>query len=279
MISRPALHGCCQAPVRLSLLLSMGLALAWAGPARAGCERTLVVPVSDMGPLVRVSDSVSGAFPDYLRAIGERAGCSFQFVPTPRRRAERLMFETQAVDVFLPATQSARRDRDFVFVPLFRQSLGVAVKQGQDTAVPDTLEALLLKPHLRAAFVRGVFLGPDYEHFVNALVSARRADMVGDWATLGRMLRAGRIGFSIVPLPVAQGSFDDGQPLVPSQAISLRPLRNTEPIISGLYLSKRLPAADLASLQRAFGRSLAEGDVTKAFSPLPGGVTQVPYKP
>lgn len=257
--------------------LCVGLWLPLA--AWADCERPLVVPVSDMGPLVKVGRQVAGAFPAYLRQVGERVGCRFEFVPTPRPRAERLMFEHRSADVFLPATQSATRDRDFVFVPLFRQTLGIAVRQGREADVPDSLEALLQRTDLRAAFVRGVFLGPDYASFVQAMLTARRADLVSDWATLGRMLRAERISFSIVPLPVAEGSFDDGTAPSPGDAIVLRQIRPVDAIVSGLYLSRRIPAADLASLQAAFARSLADGEVTRAFAGVPGGVTPATFRP
>lgn len=260
-------------------LTAICAALWWSASAWAGCERPLVVPVSDMGALVKVDAHVSGAFPDYLRHVGARVGCHFEFVPTPRPRAERLMFEQRSADVFLPATQSAQRDREFVFIPLFRQTLGIAVKQGREPDMPDSLEGLLQRSDLRAAIVRGVFLGPDYERFVRALLAARRADLVSDWATLGRMLRADRVGFSIVPLPVAEGSFDAGTSQASAGAISLRPIRHADAIVSGFYLSRRLPAADLATLQGAFARSVADGEVTRAFAGVPGGVTPATFKP
>ena len=115
--------------------------------AWADCSRVIVVPAAPTGFNVKVTDDlVTGVYPDWLREVGRRSGCTLQFPVVPRARADSMLFVYNQSDMLLPASQNA-----------------------------------------------------EYDTLVRDLIAENRVDFVNDLETIGRMLRAGRADFTILP--------------------------------------------------------------------------------
>ncbi|QJQ06698.1 amino acid ABC transporter substrate-binding protein [Undibacterium piscinae] len=75
-------------------------------PASAACSRPILVPVSAAGlSVITNGDAVSGIYPEILRSVADKEGCSFIFTPVPRARLE-LMFESGKADLIVPAKKN-----------------------------------------------------------------------------------------------------------------------------------------------------------------------------
>lgn len=251
---------------RLAVLALAGAALA-GQRAEAGCSRVIDVPVSPAGRLVFVeAEQILGVLPELLRERGALAGCEFLFSVVPRARAERTVFDAQSGDLYLPAIRKPSRDRSHLFVPLSHQGLAVATLRTH-AHVPADLERLLADKNLRGVFVRGYYFGPAYGDFIDQLLADRRADIVPDIEALGRMLRAGRADFTLLPHVTGQGALDlaPRQPLAQT-AFRIELLQAVPLMENGVYLSRRnLDAADLALLTQMFEQAVAEGALRRAF--------------
>src|SRR5688572_24902731 len=101
--------------VRLS---AIAFSLLVHGGAMAACTRPVQAAASPIGLSVIVKgDTVSGAFPEFLNAVGRKAGCEFVYPVVPRARLE-AMFENGQADVIMASVQSEQRDRFGQFIPL-----------------------------------------------------------------------------------------------------------------------------------------------------------------
>src|SRR5690242_6630543 len=106
---------------RLVWTLCAALFIAAAAPAaRAGCSRTLEVPVAPLGfSIIIDGDKASGVFVEFMQQVAANAGCQLHMPPVPRARLE-FMFEHGEADLMLAATRSDARDQYGQFIPLVR---------------------------------------------------------------------------------------------------------------------------------------------------------------
>ena len=226
------------------------LAICCAGPcatAMANCSRPIVVPASSLGKIMMVDGARGqawGIYPDLLRAYGVRAGCSFVFPVVPRARAE-VLVQTGEADLLLSAVKVSHRDSWGNFVPMLG-SEWVLVSHG-NSAPPRSVQALLDLPRLKFNAVRGFNGGPSYLNLLAGLEARGELEYVNDAQTIIRKMAAGRVDYTVMASQTFAGTLDD---MPPAQRIAVRYSRldGLAPAVTGVYLSKAMPAADAAEV-------------------------------
>lgn len=236
-----------------------GLLLALAGPAAADCSRPISAPVAPAARLAIVEgERVSGVWPDFLRQLGADIGCRFEFPVLPRARLELELLAGETLDLMVPATQTPERDRRALFVPLLRQPLMLLTRSADAGKIDNSLEALR-QSGWRTAILRSYAFSPAYRALIAELDAQHRVDYVNDADAIGRMLRAGRVEFALLPPAVAHS--------VAGPGMGLRRFEALPPLEVGVYLSTRtLAAPDLALLRDGLARAAREGRVRRAFA-------------
>jgi len=253
-------------PARRGFLRGLGpalLGMAFAPAARARCERALVVPVAPTGFNVQVlpDGQVRGVYPDLLRSLEPALGCSFSFPIVPRPRQSLMFFETGEADLFLPASRTAERDQKAEFLPMLRLTPTLITFGASTEAPPASVEALVARKEWRAVVVRSYTWGSEYERLLRRLEEQHRVDVVADLKTLGQMLRAGRVQFTILPPTLLHSALQDGiSEARATQDFRFQLLSGLPPSEVGTYLStSTLDAETRRRLRRLIEQALAEG--------------------
>ncbi len=172
--------------LRLVLTLLLALPLA----ARAGCSRTIIVPVSPLGITVTVdANGVGGVFPDMLRAAGTAAGCEFNWLVAPRARIE-AMFEAGQSDMLLAASRSPKRDLLGTYVPMVG-TRATLISIDSKRAPVHSLAQLLKRTELRVALVRGYDFGEAYQMLVQKLGEQNRLILEASSSKVARLINEG----------------------------------------------------------------------------------------
>lgn len=241
--------------------LHAGVLLLWAvfAPlAHADCSRLIRAPVSPASRLVIVEgERVSGVWPDLLRQLGADIGCSFEFPVLPRARIEMELLAGQRLDVMAPATQTPQRDRHALFVPLLHQPLMLLTRNADVGKVASL--AALRRSGWRTAALRSFAFSAEYRALIAELAAEHRVDYVNDPDAVGRMLRAGRIDFALLPPSGAFSALD--------KSLSQRRFDALPLLEVGAYLSTHtLAPADLALLREALVKASKDGRVRRAFA-------------
>lgn len=252
-------------------------ALVLFAPAQgwAQCSRPIVVPAAPTGFSVMVeSGLVRGIYPDWLRAVGRRIGCTFEFPVVPRARADHMFFEQHSADILTPASQTRERDARAEFVHFYGLTPALITHQSVRGEIPRDVTALLTDTKWRAALVRRYSFGDEYQALLRELEASGRVDFVSDLETVERMLRSGRVEFSILPASLMYSALLDGQAAQGAGEFRYHELRGLSPIRSGAYLSLRsLPPQDRELLRDALSKAARDGSFRKAHEPhLPESV-------
>jgi polar amino acid transport system substrate-binding protein len=232
--------------------------------AFAACSRVINVPVSATGRSVVINgDSITGVYPDVLRAVGPKEGCSFAFSVVPRARLA-AMFEVGDADLLIPAARTPHRDEQGVFVPLiFSRAMLISI--GADRPAIRNAQQLLDQRELRVAFVRGYDYGSGYQSLLKELSKQRRVFMEVDAAAIVRLMEAGVVDATIMAPSILAGAMLGGSRALLSklryEAMSELPWGD-----SGAYISKRsVSPADTIALQELLERAAKSGAVWNAF--------------
>lgn len=245
----------------LCVLLGLGSASVW-----AQCSRVIVAPAAPTGFNVKVVDDVvSGVYPEWLREVGRKAGCSFQFPVVPRARADSMVFATHQADMLLPASQNAERDQKAQFVHLVNLTPALITLQSFPNA-PNEVRLLLGRTAMRAALVRSYSWGDEYDALVRELMVHNRVDFVNDLETIGRMLRMGRVDFTILPPTLLYSALQVASAGVQTGEFNYTPLKGLPRSKAGAYLSSRtLSQADLDLLRTNMIRASKDGSLRASF--------------
>lgn len=246
------------------LLLAAGLALPlW---ACAACSRDIIVPVAPTGYSVIIAgDTVSGAFPDMLRELGEKMGCKFLFPVVPRARLASMFLQSGEADLMLPASRSAERDQLAIFVPMMTLKMAlISLKQKQ--VRPASVGELLARRQWNGIVVRSYVFGDEYNALVRGLDAQNRIFYANSLATVARMLQVGRGDFTIVAPSVFLTSLSEDPALASLRdKLEYTTLDGLPPTESGAYISKRsLSAADQGELYALLERA-RKGVLWKSF--------------
>lgn len=247
-------------------LLTLAALLALPGWAAAGCTRTINVPIAPIGLSVFVApdNTVSGVYPEILRSMSTKEGCSFEFSVVPRARLD-VLFESGRADLLIPASRSPARDELGLFVPLV-YSRATLISVASERPAAKTAQDLLSRRDIKVGLVRGFDFGPGYQALVRELAEQGRVVQEVDAASVGRLMQSGAVDMTIMAPSILVGALL-GEPkvagLVPRlryEAIEELPWGD-----SGAYISKHLNEADTNTLREALERSSKSGAVWKAF--------------
>ena len=249
-----------------ALLVGLGLVLGGATAAHAACTRVIQVPVSAMGQSVRIEgDTITGIYPDLLRGLSDKEGCTFVLTEVPRARQE-IMFETGRADLLIPASKTPKRDALGTFVALIHNRATLLSIQSNRAAVK-TVRDLQDNSKLKVALVRGFDYGPIYQELITALGKQGRLILEVDAVSVARLLKAGTADVTIMAPTILVGAVQ-GDERVQDILDKLR----TEPLDdlpwgdSGVYISTTaLNPQDKAALQDALERVARSGEVWKGF--------------
>jgi polar amino acid transport system substrate-binding protein len=241
--------------------LAMGTSIS-----RAECTRSIVVPAAPTGFNVKVTDEiVSGVYPDWLREVGRKAGCQIQFPVVPRARADSMTFVSGQADMLIPASQNLDRDQKAQFVHLVNLTPSL-ITLSTAPMPPKDLRALEGRSKLRGALVRSYSWGDEYDALVRGLAAENRVDFVNDLETVGRMLRVGRVDFTILPPTLLHSALQVSPGGVRSGEFRFSPLAGLPKSRVGAYLSRQtLSPADMDLLSSTMAKSARDGSLRVAF--------------
>lgn len=244
--------------VALAVLLPLG--------AHASCSRGINVPMASTGLSVVVTgDAVSGIYPDLLRVMSEKEGCTFAMTAVPRARLE-VLFETGRADLLIPASKTPKRDTLGTFVALIQNRALLISIQSKRPAVGSVRE-LLAQPELKVALVRGFDYGQAYQDMVAALGQQGRLILEVDALSVARLLKAGTVDVTFMAPTILAGAVQ-GDERVRDMVDNLRmeALEEMPWGTSGVYISNTsLSPDDKATLHAALERAARSGDVWKSF--------------
>ena len=247
-------------------LLSLGLAVCGAVAAHAACSRVIQVPVSSAGQGVLIDgDTISGIYPDLLRGLSDKEGCTFAMTEVPRARQE-IMFETGRADLLIPASKTPRRDALGTFVALIHHRAALLSIQPNRPAIK-TVRELQDNSKLKVALVRGSDYGQLYQELITALTKQGRLILEVDALSVARLLKAGTADVTIMTPSILAGAVQGDERVQDiSDKLRIEPLDDLPWGDNGVYISNTsLNPQDKAALQDALGRAARSGEVWKAF--------------
>ncbi len=233
----------------------------------AGCSRTINVPMAPIGLSVFVAsdNSLSGVYPDVLRAIVAREGCNFEFSLVPRARLD-VMFESGRADLLIPASRSPSRDDYGIFVPLV-YSRATLISMSMDRPAIQSAQELLERRELKVGVVRGFDFGTAYQSLVKSLTEQGRLVQEVDAASVARLMQSGAVDLTIMAPSILVGAIQV-DPKLAKLMVKLRyePIDELPWGDSGAYISKKaMSEADINTLRDALERAARSGAVWKAF--------------
>lgn len=235
--------------------------------AVAACSRPIRVPVAPTGFSVIISGAtVTGAFPDMLREIGDKMGCKFVFPIMPRARLTFQFMESGESDLFIPASRSAERDRQALFIPMMKLKMALITMTQRDIRV-GSVEELIASRKLQGVSVRSYVFGDEYNALMQRLDLDKRVSYGNDPLMVARMLKAGRGDFTIVAPSIFLSSLSEDPDLsdlpLKVQYSALAGLPMTD---SGAYISKRsLSPQDQEELRLLLEAARKNGTLWKMF--------------
>lgn len=248
------------------LAWTVGLGLCLPMAAQGACSRVINVPVAATGQSVLVEgDTIKGIYPDLLRGLAEKDGCTVALSAVPRARLE-MLFETGRADVLIPASKTPRRDAHGIFIPLIHNRAMLISLQSGRTPLK-SVQDLLDQPGLKLALVRGFDYGQAYQELVAALDKQGRVILEVDALSVARLLKTGTADATIMAPSILAGAVQDDERVRDvMERLRIESLRELPWGDSGAYLSNRsLSPPDRAALQAALERAARAGVVWKGF--------------
>ena len=235
-------------------------------PALARCTRPLSVPVAATGlSIIDQGDIISGIYPEILRTIAAKEGCTFTITIVPRARLE-VMFESGKADLMIPATRTPHRDLYGLFVPLVRNR---AMLMSIQSSLPPvkTMQDLLAQSKTKVAVVRGFDYGERYQELLAELQKQGRLLVDTDPLSVARLLKLGSADYVLMAPTILAGTsqtdprVDDIVDHLRYEALAELPWGE-----SGVYFSRKsVSLEDLNTLQEIFDRVARNGVVWKGF--------------
>ncbi len=249
-------------------LKTIWLAWAWGltvHMAWAQCSRPIVVPAAPTGFNVRVEgELVTGVYPDWLREVGRRAGCSFQFPVVPRARADSMVLRNAQADMLLPASQNAERDQQGQFLHFVSLTPSL-ITLSNTPNVPKDVRSLVTRTRWRAAMVRTYSWGDEYDSLLRELGADGRLEFVNDLDTVARLLRLGRVDFTILPPTLLYSALQAGEGIQTGE-FRYTTLAGLPRSRVGAYVSRQtMNTADLELLRATTAKASKDGTLKHFF--------------
>lgn len=253
---------------RLALhVLAIATGLSAVPAAHAHCNRPVQVPVSATGHSVLIKgNSISGIYPDMLRALGAKEKCRFVFTEVPRARLEKL-FETGKADMIVASTRSVRRDEFGVFIPMVRSRATLIALDDAERTPFKTTQELLGSKDTRLVVVRGYDYGSAYFALIEAMGKDNRLLMESDPSAVARLMKAHPGNVTIMVPTIFYTAVQEDPRLVDQlDRLRVEPLDDIPWGESGVYLSKSsLEPALFQFLQTSLLRAGQSATVHKGF--------------
>ncbi|MBI2753611.1 MAG: transporter substrate-binding domain-containing protein [Betaproteobacteria bacterium] len=251
-------------PTLVCSVLAVGAALPRA--AQAACSRVIHVPISATGQSVIVDgDTIKGIYPDLLRSLADKDGCTVALSAVPRARQE-ILFETGRADLLIPASRTPKRDMHGSFIPLIRNRAMLISLRGSRPAIK-TMQDLVDRPGFKVALVRGFDYGQTYQDLISTLTLQGRLILEVDALSVARLLKSGAADATIMTPSILAGALQDDERVqdlldrLQFEALPELPWGH-----SGVYLSNStLNPRDLAALRAALERAAKSGVVWRGF--------------
>lgn len=248
------------------LAVTLGFGPFAASTVYAKCSRVIQVPVAPIGQSVVIEgDIISGIYPELLRSLTDKEGCSFSISEVPRARLE-LMFEAGRADLLIPASKTPKRDAVGTFVPLV-QNRPTLISLASNRANFRSMQELHDDPSIKVALVRGFDYGPSYQELISNLTKKGRVIMDVDALSVARLLKSGTAHATIMAPTIFAGAIQADERVKDLiDRLRIEPLEELPWGYSGVYLSNSaLNLRDKAALQEAFERASQSGDIWKSF--------------
>lgn len=253
--------------------LLLALPLLAASGARAAdpvCTRPLKVGVSSLGYSTFKRDGrLQGILPELLALLTQRSGCALQLEFRPRARVL-LEFGQGRLDLVTATQRTQERDQLGHYVPYAYTEFDLVLRAD---AGLDSLAALLARPQMSLAVVRGIVMPPALQDLAQRLQSQGRLEQAPDYENLAERMRAGRVLAALVPTTVHAKLLADGLFGGPVFNVDLE---ESEPIEIGFYFSlTTLSAAEREHLELHLRRLVREGEVRRLYARYLGeGLTE-----
>jgi polar amino acid transport system substrate-binding protein len=248
----------------LGLFLSLGV--CWPQFSQAACSRVINVPIAATGQSVVVDgESISGIYPELLRGLTDKEGCTFALTAVPRARLE-VLFESGRADLLIPASKTPKRDQHGTFVALIHNRPMLISLQPTRPAIASTRD-LLNQTGVKVALVRGFDYGSAYQELVAALGQQGRLILEVDALSIARLLKSGAADATIMAPSIFAGAVQDDERVRDLlDRLRIEALADLPWGDSGVYLSNTaLSPQDKAALQDALERAAKSGAVWKGF--------------
>ena len=233
--------------------------------AGATCSRDINAPVSANGASVIIEgERVNGIYPDVLRSVGAKAGCSVLFTVVPRAR-QVAMFKAGTADVLVPASRTQGRDLIGTFVPMINhRAMLISVNSGR--APITSAQDLLARKELRVAVVRGFDYGESYAALVEELRKQGRLFVEVDVIAVARLLHAGSADVTIMgPTLMAGAIRRESRVHGLQEKLKIESIPELPWTQSGAYLSNALKPEDLALLREALEKAGKSNQIMEGY--------------
>ncbi|MDM4768430.1 transporter substrate-binding domain-containing protein [Pelomonas sp. SE-A7] len=207
---------------------------AWAQPP--GCTAPLRVGISPLGVAYsRQGGEVKGYDFDLIRELSRRLGCTYDLIEMNRVRIFQSLERGELIDLATSASRTPERDQHALFVPMAQTRDYLLVHKR--LAKPDfDLNSFVAMPELKL----GVLAGSNYSSFIVARIAVLnrqgRIETTTQADSLIPRLVAGRYdglvttpAYFVAALRELPGAAD----------IRALPIPESEPYLSGLYLSRK----------------------------------------
>lgn len=254
-------------PIRSAVFVSLVLFFSWAPmSALANCSRVINVPVSPTGlSVITAGATVHGIFPDLLRRLGAKYGCTFAFPVVPRARQE-AMFEAGTADLLVTSIQTGRRDALGEYVPML-QIRATLISLASKRSAISNMRDLVNQRDLRLVLVRGYDYGPDYQKLVSELGDQGRVFLEPDPTSVARILYTSPDRATIMAPSIFTGAIgDDARFTGMLDKLRFEALEELPWSPSGTYISKTsLNAEDKILLLKLLQKSANSGEVWRAY--------------
>lgn len=248
-----------------ALLAALPLLFA-AVRAQAACEHPFSVPLALTGfSVIAKADTLTGVYPELLRAFEARSSCRFTLSLVPRARQEALFVGGHS-DLLMPASRTPTRERFGYFIPLIANRATAITFNAQLPRLHSVAE-LLANKSLRVALVRGFDYGDVYQAMMKELQAQGRLMMETNPVDVARLLQGGMADVTLMAPSIMSGALaTDARVGAMAAEMRTEPLDDLPWGESGVYVSRtKVSAQDRAALEKLFTGAVKSGAVWEAF--------------
>ncbi|MFZ6862155.1 substrate-binding periplasmic protein [Undibacterium sp. Ji67W] len=248
-------------------LLTAMLAVCLSTSAFAHCSRPINVPMAVTGfSVIDQGEIISGIYPEFLRSLSAKEGCTFLISLVPRARME-LMFENGQADLLVAATRTPRRDKLGIFFPFIRSRPVLISLPAFNRQPVKSFQELLNQSKTKVAVVRGFDYGERYQALLVDLQKQDRLVLDVDPLSVARLLKLGTVDYALMAPSILAGTAQtDSRVADMVDQLRYEALAELPWGESGVYVSKKsLNPEDYAAIQEMFENAERNNVIWKGF--------------